>query len=127
VRGFDDAPSLARIMRQKYEDIDAALEQFLDLAKLQIIVAIGGAGDDGTSEFVSALLKFLEIGLPTLAIHGLDGKPDFDFLLLRLHNTQRKDDKNQRNSGEKTRRTPHESISQGGSSRHNRDSEPEAR
>jgi hypothetical protein len=103
VRRFHDAPSLARIMRQKYEDIDAALEQFLDLAKLQIIVAIGGAGDDGTSEFVGALLKFLEIGLPTLPIHGLDGKPDFDFLLLRLHNTQRQDHKNERNSGEKTR------------------------
>ena len=83
--------------------------------------------EHGASEFVSPLLKFLEIGLPTLAFHGLDGKPDFDFLLLRLHNTQRKDDKNERNSGEQTRRTPHESISQGGSSRHNRDSEPEAR
>src|SRR5882757_3337592 len=125
VRGFHDTPSFARIVRQKYENIDAALEQFLDLAKLQIVVAIGGAGEDGTSELVGALLKFLEIGLPTFAIHGLDGEPDFDFLLLRLGNTQRQDDKNKQSSGEETRRTRHESISQGGSSRHNRESEPE--
>jgi hypothetical protein len=97
-------------VRQKHEDIDAAIEQFFDLAKLQFIVAIGGAGDDGTSEFMSPLLKFVEVGLPALAFRGLDGKSDLDFLLLRLRNTERQDDEKERNSGEKTRRNPHESI-----------------
>ena len=87
VRGFHNASSLAGIVRQKHEDIDAAFEQFFDLAKLQVIVAIGGPGDDGTSEFVGALLKFVEVGLPTLAFHVLDGKSDLDFILLRLRNT----------------------------------------
>ncbi len=44
MRGFHDAPSLAGVVRQEHEHIDAALEQFFDLAKLQVIVAIGGAG-----------------------------------------------------------------------------------
>ena len=64
----------------------------------------GGAGDDGASEFVGALLKFVEVGLPTLALHVLDGKSDLDFLLLRLRNTERQDNENERNSGEQTRR-----------------------
>jgi hypothetical protein len=110
-------------VRQKHEDIDAALEQFIDLAKLQVIVSIGGAGDDGTSEFLGALLKFVEVGLPTFAFHGLDGKSDLDFLLLRLRNTEQ-DDENEKHSSEKTRRNPHESISRGGSSPHDRDHEP---
>jgi len=67
VRRFHDAPRLAGIVRQKHENIDAVLEQFVDLAKLQVIVAIGGAGDDGASEFMGALLKFVELGLLTLA------------------------------------------------------------
>jgi hypothetical protein len=62
---------------------------------------------------MGALLEFVEVGLPTLAFHVLDGKSDLDFLLLRLRNTERQDDENERNSGEKTRRNPHESISQG--------------
>ncbi len=67
VRGFHDARCLAGIVRQKHQDIDATLEQLVDLAKLQVIVAIGGTGDDGTSEFAGALLKFFEVGLPALA------------------------------------------------------------
>ena len=80
-------PALLVSCGREHEDIDAAFEQFFDLAKLQVIVAIGGAGDDGTSEFVGALLKFVEVGLPTLAFHVLDGKSDLDFFLLRLRNT----------------------------------------
>jgi hypothetical protein len=57
---------------------------------------------------VSALLKFVDIGLPTLTFDGLDGKADLDFLLLSLRNTKRQDDENERNSGEKTRRKQHE-------------------
>ncbi len=76
MRGFHNARCLAGIVRQKHEDIDAAIEQLFDLAKLQVIVAIGGAGDDGTSEFVGALLKFVKVGLPTLAFDSLDGKSD---------------------------------------------------
>src|SRR3984885_8324776 len=116
VRRFHDAPRLAGIVRQKHENIDALLEQLVDLAKLQVIVAIGGAGDDGASEFMGALLKFVELGLPTLVFHVLDGRSYLDFRLLRLRNSERQDDENERNSGEKTRRGPHESISQGSGS-----------
>jgi len=50
----------------------------LDLAKLKVVVAIGGAGDYGTAEFVGALLKFVEVGLPTLALDSLNEKSDLD-------------------------------------------------
>ncbi len=88
------------------------IEQIFDLAKLQVIVAIGGAGDDGASELVGALLKLVEVSLPTLPFDGLDGKSDLDFFLLCLRNTERQDDENEGNSGKKTRRNPHENISQ---------------
>ncbi|HXC44685.1 MAG TPA: hypothetical protein VNY51_14340, partial [Candidatus Dormibacteraeota bacterium] len=87
-----DTLGLARIVRQKHEDVNAALEQLVDLAKLQVIVAIGGARNDRTSEFVDAVLKFVEVGLPTLAFDGLDGKSNLDFPLLRLRNRERQDD-----------------------------------
>jgi hypothetical protein len=99
VRGFYNASCFTSIVRQKYKDIDAVVEQVFDLAKLKVIVAIGGADDDSASEFVGAPLKFVEVGLPTLAVDGLDGKSDLDFLLLRLRNTERQDDEKERNSG----------------------------
>src|SRR5277367_2659485 len=88
VRGLDNASGLAGIVRQKHEDIDAALQQFSDLAKLEIIVAVGGAGDDGASEFMGALLKFIDVGLPPFALYGLEGKSDLDFFLLRLRSIE---------------------------------------
>jgi hypothetical protein len=98
-------------VRQKHENIDAAFEQFFDLAKLQLIVAVRGASDDGTSEVVGALPKFVEVSLPTFAFDVLEGKSDRDFLPLRLRNTERQEDENDRNSGEKTTRNPHGNIS----------------
>jgi hypothetical protein len=60
---------------------------------------------------VGALLKFVEVGLPTFAFDVFDRKGDLDFLLRYLRETQRQGDEKERNSGENAKREPHENIS----------------
>src|ERR1700684_1680792 len=74
---------------------------------------------------MGGLLKFVEIGLPTLAFHVLDGKSYLDFLFLRLRNTERQDDEEERSSGEKTRRHPHDSAPQVAALRANESMSPQ--
>ncbi len=78
-----DANCLRGIVRQQDESINTGVQKVLDLLELEVVVAIGGTGDGLCTKLLSTKLKFVQIGLPALALGGFDRKSNLDFRSLR--------------------------------------------
>ena len=68
---FYNAAGLLEIVRQEHEDVDARGQKIFDLLELQVVVAVGGSRDGLCSKLPGALLKFVDVRLPALALRVL--------------------------------------------------------
>ena len=76
--GVHHAAGFRRVVRQQHQSLDARLDHVLHLLELQIVVALGVGGDNFGAKLLRARLESVEVGLPPLAVHRLDGEADLE-------------------------------------------------
>jgi hypothetical protein len=72
-----------------------------------------GAGENLCTQLLGAQLKFVQIGLPTLALGGLERNPNLDFrFLLRLDKARNNRDENEQPADDR-QPNPHKDLQAG--------------